>query len=173
MTGRSSCGRSTAHTTGRRSTSIASTKDQVLHQPSVLASFSGCSPHTGHLLLDASVRLHKVNSIAWAPKEFGLCLACASSDETVRVLTRNADDTWDAKLIKAAGNPKAHVTGCNSVSWAPAIAPGALASGGEFVPSMRLVTGGCDNMVKLWRCNSLFTPSPPYDPSPSLCRGCC
>uniref|UniRef100_A0A7S3B8H0 Protein SEC13 homolog n=1 Tax=Haptolina ericina TaxID=156174 RepID=A0A7S3B8H0_9EUKA len=87
-----------------------------------------------------------VNSITWAPKEFGLCLACASSDESVRVLKRNDDDTWDVKLIS-----KAHVTGCNAVSWSPAIAPDAIASGGESTPVMRLVTGGCDNFVKLWR----------------------
>ncbi|KAL3914487.1 MAG: hypothetical protein SGPRY_007607 [Prymnesium sp.] len=88
-----------------------------------------------------------VNSIAWAPKEFGLCLACASSDETVRVLTRNPDDTWDVKII-----PAAHKTGVNAVSWAPATTSSMLAP--AELPAMRLVSGGCDNMVKLWRFNA-------------------
>jgi len=87
-----------------------------------------------------------VNSITWAPKEFGLCLACASSDESVRILTRNEDDTWDTKVI-----PTAHKTGVNSVSWAPATVDMWSPDGDRALNVMRLVTGGCDNMVKLWR----------------------
>jgi len=88
-----------------------------------------------------------VNSISWAPKEFGLCLACASSDETIRVLTHNHDDSWGAKLI-----PTAHKTGVNAVSFAPIVTGGVTESGAaEAAPIMRLASGGCDNMVKLWR----------------------
>ena len=60
----------------------------------------------------------------------------ASSDEKVRILRRNADDSWDVKVVEA------HQTGCNSVSWAPASA----------TRGMQIVTGGCDNKVKLWQC---------------------
>jgi len=104
------------------------------------------SPHSWGQIYTNREHEGSVNSIAFAPKEFGLCLACASSDESVRVLTRMADDSWDVKLI-----PTAHKTGVNAVSWAPATTGGALASGGAPEPVMRLVTGGCDNMVKLWR----------------------
>ena len=42
-----------------------------------------------------------VNAIAWSPHEFGLCLACASSDETVAVLSWQADDVWEGERVKA------------------------------------------------------------------------
>lgn len=92
-----------------------------------------------------------VNSIAWAPKEFNLCLACASSDETVRVLSKNDDDTWSAKIIETA-----HKTGVNAVSWAPAATSGVITSSGiegSDTSVRRIATGGCDNMVKIWRFN--------------------
>jgi len=57
----------------------------------------------------------------------------------VSVLTHQADDSWAVKKFKA------HKTGCNAVSWAPVFDQAA----GE---AKRLVTGGCDNRVKLWRC---------------------
>ena len=37
-----------------------------------------------------------VNSIAWAPREYGLRLACASSDESVSVLSHHGDGRWSA-----------------------------------------------------------------------------
>jgi len=88
-----------------------------------------------------------VNSIAWSPPEHGLCLACASSDGSITVLTRNADDTWYPQAWKA------HSTGCNAVSWAPAFAAGAVmaADTPASVQAKRLVSGGSDNLVKIWR----------------------
>ena len=102
------------------------------------------SPATLH---DASV-----NAISWAPHEFGLSLACASSDGCVSVITHRADGTWDAQKIQGA-----HSIGCTSVSWAPAPPPGSLvaAGGASAAPVKRLVTGGCDNLAKIWR----FDPS--------------
>jgi protein transport protein SEC13 len=92
------------------------------------------------------------NCIAWAPAEFGLVLAVASADTTVSILTHQADDSWTASKIDA------HQIGVNSVSWAPAYEPGALVAsavaggGGAPAPSSaRIVTGGCDNLVKVWR----------------------
>ncbi|XP_021741791.1 protein transport protein SEC13 homolog B-like [Chenopodium quinoa] len=87
-----------------------------------------------------------VNSISWAPHELGLCLACGSSDGTISVLTLQADGGWDTNRID-----QAHPVGVTSVSWAPATAPGALVGSGLLEPVHKLVSGGCDNTVKVWK----------------------
>uniref|UniRef100_A0A6M2DM25 Protein SEC13 homolog n=1 Tax=Xenopsylla cheopis TaxID=163159 RepID=A0A6M2DM25_XENCH len=95
-----------------------------------------------------------VNSISWAPADLGLILACGSSDGSVSVITRNSDTgNWDVKKIL-----NAHTIGCNAVSWGPAVSSentfdfqGRTATTKQFVK--RLVTGGCDNLVKIW-CES-------------------
>ncbi|KAJ1628046.1 WD40-repeat-containing domain protein [Pavlovales sp. CCMP2436] len=88
-----------------------------------------------------------VNALAWAPAELGLVLACASADTTVSILTHQADDSWTASKIAA------HQIGVNGVSWAPAYEPSALLSSAGAQPptSAQLVTGGCDNLVKVWQ----------------------
>ncbi|RLN26740.1 hypothetical protein BBJ28_00006790 [Nothophytophthora sp. Chile5] len=73
-----------------------------------------------HAFHDASV-----NSIAWAPHEYGLSLACASADGTVS----------DSAL------------GCNAVSWAPFNSVG---SQGPSGPIRRVVTASCDKTIKIW-----------------------
>lgn len=94
--------------------------------------------HTGH---DSSV-----NSVAWAPHEFGLILACGSSDGSVSILTNNGD-TWDIQKIT-----NAHTIGCNAVSWCPAIEQSFDGSANQRnSPVKRLATGGCDNLVKVWK----------------------
>ncbi|KAJ3385542.1 GTPase-activating protein S13 [Entophlyctis sp. JEL0112] len=47
----------------------------------------------------------------------------------------------------------AHGIGVNAVSWAPSVIPGSLvtASSPQQPTSKRLVSGGCDNLVKIWR----------------------
>ncbi|RXG73137.1 Protein SEC13-like protein [Armadillidium vulgare] len=91
-----------------------------------------------------------IHSICWAPHEYGLILACASSDGSVSTLTYTSAHTWEAKKIN-----NAHNFGCNAVSWAPASAAsstdGANPSG---LSNPRIVTGGCDNCVKIWRQDS-------------------
>ena len=88
-----------------------------------------------------------VNSISWAPHELGPTLACASSDGNVSVLTFHNDGTWDASMLAA------HKLGVTSVSWAPAssnsniTAPG---SANASALSHKLVTGGCDSLIKIW-----------------------
>jgi protein transport protein SEC13 len=76
-----------------------------------------------------------VNSIAWAPPELGLHLACASSDGYVSILSHRAqDDGWDVhKGLRCPG-------GATAVSWAP---------GSSATPM--LATAGCDGNVRLWQ----------------------
>lgn len=90
-----------------------------------------------------------VNSVAWAPHEFGLLLACGSSDGKVSIVQWCEDGSW-----KTDGEFVAHQIGCNAVSWAPSAVPGTLVSvtgGAVQTARKRLVTGGCDNLVKIWR----------------------
>lgn len=88
-----------------------------------------------------------VNSVCWAPHELGLVLACGSSDGTISVLSRapgaaTTSNVWDVKKI-----PNAHSIGCNSVSWGPVFPPTSAAG---YTPQRRIVSGGCDNLVKIW-----------------------
>jgi len=87
-----------------------------------------------------------VNSIAWAPHESGCLLACASSDGQISVLDFKAN-TLDHKTFAA------HGLGVNSVSWAPATAVGSIVNSSPAPATgstRRFVTGGCDNILKLW-----------------------
>lgn len=89
-----------------------------------------------------------VNSIAFAPHEFGLVLACGSSDGQISLLTGNVDGSWSAETFVA------HKLGVNAVSWAPFSAAGSLLSNSTSQQptnaSPRLVSGGCDAKVKIW-----------------------
>ncbi|XP_077980980.1 protein SEC13 homolog [Glandiceps talaboti] len=90
-----------------------------------------------------------VNSVCWAPHEFGLVLVCGSSDGTVSVLSSSGDGTWETKKIN-----NAHSIGCNAVSWAPAVVPGSLIeqpAAAKPTTVKRFVSGGCDNLVKIWK----------------------
>uniref|UniRef100_A0A8C8CJZ3 Protein SEC13 homolog n=1 Tax=Oncorhynchus tshawytscha TaxID=74940 RepID=A0A8C8CJZ3_ONCTS len=97
--------------------------------------------YTGH---DSSV-----NSVCWGPYDFGLILACGSSDGAISLVTCSGDQQWDIKKIS-----NAHTIGCNAVSWAPSVVPGSLIdqpSGQKPNFIKRFVSGGCDNLVKLWK----------------------
>ncbi|EFX87077.1 hypothetical protein DAPPUDRAFT_221812 [Daphnia pulex] len=90
-----------------------------------------------------------VNSVCWAPHDYGLILACGSSDGSISILSATAAGGWEAKKIN-----NAHTIGCNAVSWAPAIGPNAAfdsTTGSRSAPVKRFVSGGCDNLVKVWR----------------------
>jgi protein transport protein SEC13 len=97
-----------------------------------------------------------VNSCAWAPHELGLVLAAGSSDGSLSVLTHGADGSWSAAKVtrrggSGDGDAAAHPLGVTSVSWAPASPPGSLVTPGSGAPVVRrLVSGGCDNAVKIW-----------------------
>lgn len=95
-------------------------------------------------VFDFSLHTASVNMVAWAPHECGCLLACASSDGNVSVLEFR-DNSWTHQIFHA------HGMGVNSVSWAPAASPGSLISANPGPGQLRrLVTGGSDNMVKIW-----------------------
>jgi protein transport protein SEC13 len=85
-----------------------------------------------------------VNIVSWAPHESGCLLACASSDGQVSVLEFR-DNSWTHQMFHA------HGMGVNAVSWAPAASPGSLISANPGPGQQRrFVTGGSDNLVKIW-----------------------
>lgn len=91
-----------------------------------------------------------VNAVAWGPHEHGLVLAAAGSDGKVTIYGYNPNEnTWSTRQINA------HVMGCNAVSFMPYHSSNLM----SFVVSnakpaaeapLKLVTGGNDNMVKVW-----------------------
>lgn len=87
-----------------------------------------------------------VNCVDWAPHQVGLCFACGSSDGSLSVVSQRNDGGWDAQKI-----PDAHALGVTSVSWAPFQA-GASSENGGTMPNY-LVSGGCDNCVRIWAQN--------------------
>jgi protein transport protein SEC13 len=86
-----------------------------------------------------------VNSIQWAPHEYGLILLAGSSDGCISIIQYVENNGWVSK------KERAHDIGCNSVSWAP-YAPPAAAMGGmpAQIPPARIASGGCDRTVKVW-----------------------
>jgi len=82
--------------------------------------------------------------VSWAPHESGCLLACASSDGHVSVLEFR-DNNWTHQTFHA------HGMGVNSISWAPAAFAGSLISSNPGPGQQRrFVTGGSDNLVKIW-----------------------
>jgi len=86
-----------------------------------------------------------VNSVAWAPHEYGLILASGSSDGYISILTYRENNTWEATKFEA------HSVGVNAVSWAPVTAPIINSASTPGTILKRLVSGGSDNSVKIWR----------------------
>lgn len=77
-----------------------------------------------------------MNSVAWAPHEYGLLLACGSSDGNVSFVRLCDNGRWQAEVVpvEEGGNH----CGVTSVSWAPA------------GPAMRLAVGCCDGTVRVF-----------------------
>ncbi|KAJ5403834.1 hypothetical protein N7509_003705 [Penicillium cosmopolitanum] len=99
-------------------------------------------------VFDFSLHTASVNMVSWAPHESGCLLACASSDGHVSVLEFR-DNNWTHQTFHA------HGMGVNSISWAPAAFAGSLISSNPGPGQQRrFVTGGSDNLVKIWDYNS-------------------
>ncbi|CCE63087.1 hypothetical protein TPHA_0D04530 [Tetrapisispora phaffii CBS 4417] len=94
-------------------------------------------------LASLSVHSASVNVVEWAPSEFGAILLAGSSDGNISVV-----ELKDEKL----GKPmimKAHKVGVSTVSWAPFVA--SESSEEDHTHSLRFVSGGLDNAVKIWK----------------------
>ncbi|KAL5208916.1 hypothetical protein ABZP36_004539 [Zizania latifolia] len=98
---------------------------------------AACNPQC----LEGGNHKSSVNSIAWAPYELGLCLACGSSDGSISVMTMRPDGGWDTATIE-----RAHPVDVMAVSWAPATALGSIVGSGEL--AQRLVSGGFNSVIK-------------------------
>ncbi|ETK80622.1 hypothetical protein F441_14058 [Phytophthora nicotianae CJ01A1] len=96
-----------------------------------------------------------VLSVAWAPYEYGLCLASASADGQVSFLTRMREG-W---VVSSSFRNSEEGMGCTSVSWAPY---NSLGSQGAQGPIQRVVTGSCNHAVTIWQ----FITTPQEDGNP-------
>ncbi|KAG7392522.1 GTPase-activating protein S13 [Phytophthora pseudosyringae] len=85
-----------------------------------------------------------VLSVAWAPYEYGLCLASASADGQVSFLTRMREG-W---VVSSSFRNSEEGMGCTSVSWAPY---NSLGSQGAQGPIQRVVTGSCNHAITIWQ----------------------
>ncbi|XP_063723163.1 protein SEC13 homolog [Symsagittifera roscoffensis] len=101
-----------------------------------------------------------VNSIIWAPHELGLVLAACSSDGSASVIdytgvssSGTGEGGQQQPEVKRIAN--CHQGGCNAISWGPSVPPSALLSNDASFESYQktFVTGGCDNLVKIWSYN--------------------
>jgi protein transport protein SEC13 len=90
---------------------------------------------------------NSVNSISFAPQEYGLILLCGSSDGTISI-HEYKNEQWISK------KQEAHSIGVNSVCWGPPFYPITFQNDDESnqnsLAPMRFVSGGCDNTVKVW-----------------------
>ena len=87
------------------------------------------------IISEHKVHQASVNSVSWAPHELGAVLLCTSSDGRVSVVDFNDDGTLTHIIFEA------HKIGVNSASWAPVDTKS---------PVRRFVTGGSDNLAKVW-----------------------
>lgn len=91
-----------------------------------------------------------VNGVSFGPWEYGLALASCSTDGSIIIFSKGSDENgWSKKIIKDA-----HAGGVTSLSWATATSPATLAAGpaciGATLGPKRIVSGGCDNFVRIW-----------------------
>lgn len=94
-------------------------------------------------------------SITSVPDSYSSHYLCA----VIKVLTTggkspgmNGEKKFIAMHSLTKGSPLQ--IGCNAVSWAPAVVPGSLIdqpSGQKPNYIKKFASGGCDNLIKLWR----------------------
>ena len=95
---------------------------------------------------------NSVNSISFAPAEYGLILLCGSSDGYISIHEYKNEQWFSRKQ-------EAHSLGVNSVSWGPSFYPITFQNEENnnltnSLAPIRFVTGGCDNLVKVWTLSS-------------------
>ena len=94
-----------------------------------------------------------MNTITWAPWEYGLILAAGSADGKITIISIKGDDSWSHT------EQFTHDGAVNSISWGPSTEPSMLSQEHatsqidqqQFtLPPKRFVSGGCDGYVKFW-----------------------
>lgn len=71
--------------------------------------------------------LSTVNSVCWAPHDYGLILACGSSDGAISLLTYTGEGQWEVKKINNAHTVSPDPAFCmekSSVSVKSSVLPG-------------------------------------------------
>jgi protein transport protein SEC13 len=104
-----------------------------------------------------------VNSIAWAPNEYGLILGCVSSNGMIALLTlRDTNDltSWDVNVTQDSA------LGVNAISFAPYGALGSTTfmntGDQEYTASIRrFAIASSDNTVKIYKIDDAISP---YEP---------
>lgn len=97
-------------------------------------------------ILEHNIHNASVNSVEWAPHEYGAILLCASSDEKISIFEVKEDGQTNQYCFKA------HDGGVNSASWAPLNTNEDAAGNSSSIK--RFVSGGNDNLVKVWNYDS-------------------
>lgn len=87
-----------------------------------------------HIIVQHKIHTASVNSISWCPPELGARLLCASSDGKCSIVDFHPDGSTSHQIFEA------HDIGVNAATWGPLIDGQA-----------RIVSGGCDNLVKIWK----------------------
>jgi len=85
--------------------------------------------------------------ISWAHPKFGVILASCSYDRKVCVWKEASNANW-TKIYEY----DKHESSVNSIAWAPATGSMTSSSASASAAAVkRIVSGGCDNLVKIWR----------------------
>lgn len=117
-----------------------------------------------------AVHSASVNSVSWAPHEYGVVLLCASSDGKVSIVEFKENGITTPIIIDA------HSIGVNAACWAPATIQEEISTDKKATSTTgtttattnintntntnsnrttqelrRFVTGGADNLVKIWK----------------------
>lgn len=103
-------------------------------------------------ILEHTIHKASVNSVEWAPHEYGAVLLCASSDGRVSIFEVKENGQTHSTDFSA------HEAGVNAASWAPVYTSKNLNVTSPTEPTepiKRFVTGGSDNLVKIWQYDSV------------------
>jgi protein transport protein SEC13 len=97
------------------------------------------SPNVWNKLYEYSDNKNSVNTLSFAPNEYGLILICGSVDGNISI-HEYKNENWNA--VKLFG----HGFGVNGVSWGPC-----SYLGNENLAPLRFVSCGNDNLIKIWQ----------------------